>query len=258
MATGIQPTTHSERAEVMQTIDGYVSRDDANPAAVELVNDFLRAEMEQYRSARADFVVAEATYAAASSRVDEADAHFDKQMRKLANSVDDEDGKRDSPALRALLGDRTMSEVIRMKPTDEVLVAREMLARIPHRSDIRVNPARVEALREAVDRLDAETGPWKAAERAVAAAGIAQEAGIAALRVGWSDFLRFARRRLDAATLAELTPPFMRRSGQGGGNGGGNGGNGDAAQEAASEAPVASEAPAAGAPAASEAADGSP
>lgn len=211
MAVRLQPNSHAERAEILGVVDAYTARADANPAALSLIEDYLREGLEQYRGARAQYVAAEAASAALSARVDEADFEFDKAMRKLGASVDDGAGRRDSEALKSLLGGRTMSEVIKMKPTDEVRIARELLARAPLRTDLRVSEERLAAVRAATESLEAVAGPWKDAERAVNAAGLVQEAGVAALRVGWSDFMRFARRTLEAATLAELTPAYMRR-----------------------------------------------
>lgn len=212
MSQGRQPTTHAERTQIIAAMDAYAARANPNPVALELIERYLRAGLETYRAARADFVRKEAQAIAAREAADEADVVFDRAARTLAASLGDEAGRRTPEILRPLLNGHLLSEVIRMPYPEEVRILSEFFTQLPLRTDLELSERRVEALRQAHETLRVRTEFMTSAEADVRAAGRVQSDAMSSFRTAWGDFLRFALRQLDPTTQALLLPAYARET----------------------------------------------
>ncbi len=210
MAQSHLPGNTTDREQCDRTAESFIVDPKSPPEVVLLEELLVRVQRRAWRGRRASYQGLVGVWQAAGIQVDVCDGRFDKALRRVYNGYLDEDGKRDPAMFRQMLGGVSPGKVVNMAPAEEVRRAKDLLAALAARPDLKPNADDVAELEAATAELEAALDEREAARRAKEAEGALLESDNQAFDTGWSDFIRAARRVIGEEGVRAAFPLFTR------------------------------------------------
>lgn len=213
MSLTFRPESHAERQTVVRALTEYL----AQPSAEDAVRTW---DGLGFADARARYTAAVGTYAerlgawrVASAAAEGADAAFDQEVRLLVASTLDTHGRPQPRVLAGMLGGTLPGDLVHLGYAEELRRSAGLLAELPTRTDLQVDPARVEALGARRSALEAAATALDAAYRARVEAGRALEDAVDTFDRSYGKLVRALVLTLGQDRAAAVLPRFPRAAG---------------------------------------------